>query len=155
LLNSSIALWRRLHLSASAQDNSRAVKAVQILGLPGVKENTKGTLEVENTDLHFVHGKQSVDVSASSIESVSRGANSQAAVGNTVSTLSMAAPYGSGRVLALLRMKINTLTTRHASLGTGHRWERSLLRSKFATTYDFAKKAAHVAHENFSTHAGR
>ena len=64
--------------SASAQD-SRAVKAVQILGLPGLKENTKGTLEVENTDLHFVHGKQNVDVSASSIESVSTGANSQVA----------------------------------------------------------------------------
>ena len=33
-------------------------------------------------------------------------------------------------VLALFRTKINTLTTRHASLGTGHRRERSLHRSK-------------------------
>jgi hypothetical protein len=78
-----------------------------------VKENTKGTPEVEKTDLHFVHGKQSVDVSASSIESVSTGANSQAAVGKTVSTLSMAAPYGSGWVLALFRTNINTLTIQY------------------------------------------
>jgi hypothetical protein len=115
--------------SASAQDNSRPVKAVQILGLPEVKENTKGTREVENTDLHFVHGKQSVDVSrygipvnrASSIESVSTGANSQAAVGETVSTLSLAAPYGSARALALFRTKINTLTIQYRdSAGTMH-----------------------------------
>jgi hypothetical protein len=77
-----------------------------------VKENTKGTPEVEKTDLHFVHGKQSVDLSASSIESVSTGANSQAAVGKTVST-SMAALYGSGWVLALFRTNINTLTIQY------------------------------------------
>jgi hypothetical protein len=65
--------------SARAQGNSRGVKAVQILGLPAVKESTKRTLEVENTDLHFLHGKQNVDVNASSIESVSTGANSQVA----------------------------------------------------------------------------
>jgi hypothetical protein len=78
-----------------------------------VKENTKGTPEVEKTDLHFVHGKQSVDLSASSIESVSTGANSQAAVGKTVSTLSMAALYGSGWVLALFRTNINALTIQY------------------------------------------
>ena len=68
---------------------------------------------MEKTDLHLVHGKQSVDVSASSIESVSTGANSQAAVGKTVSTLSIAAPYGSGWALALFRTNINTLTIQY------------------------------------------
>jgi hypothetical protein len=78
-----------------------------------MKENAEGTSEVENTDLHFVHGKQSVDVSASPIASVSTGANSRAAVGKTVSTLSMAAPYGSGRVLAFFRTNINKLTIQY------------------------------------------
>ena len=47
------------------------------------------------------------------IEDVVTGEDTQAAVGKTVSTLSMAAPYGSGRFLALFRTKFDTLTLRY------------------------------------------
>src|SRR6266853_636514 len=95
---------------ANAQRASGPVKVVQLTGLVGVKDNAKGTLSVENGQLHFVHGKASSDVSASSMQDVATAADSQRAVGGTIGLMSMAAPYGGGRVLSLFRKKIDTLT---------------------------------------------
>src|SRR6266566_1826658 len=94
----------------NAQQVSGPVKVVQLTGLVGVKDNAKGTLSVENGQLHFVHGKASSDVSASSMQDVATAADSQRAVGGTIGLMSMAAPYGGGRVLSLFRTKIDTLT---------------------------------------------
>src|SRR6202030_4499493 len=62
---------------------------------------------------HFSYGKKSSEVNTASIEDVVTGEDTQASVGKTVSTLSMAAPYGSGRFLALFRTKFDTLTLRY------------------------------------------
>jgi hypothetical protein len=97
----------------NAQQASGPVKAVQLTGLAGVKDNAKGTLSVENGQLHFVHGKASSDVSAASIQDVVTSADSQRAVGGTIGMMSMAAPYGGGRVLSLFRTKIDTLTVQY------------------------------------------
>ena len=99
--------------AASPQQVSKAVKVVQVTGLPGMKENVKGILSVENGNLHFVHGKATSDVSASLIQDVVTGSDSQKAVGKTVGTISMAAPYGGGRFLSLFRKKIDTLTVEY------------------------------------------
>jgi hypothetical protein len=99
---------------ANAQQSSKAAKnAIALTGLPGVKDNAKGTLTVESGKLHFSYGKKSSEVNVASIEDVVTGEDTQAAVGKTVSTLSMAAPYGSGRFLALFRSKFDTLTLRY------------------------------------------
>jgi len=99
---------------ANAQQSSKPDnKAIALTGLTGVKDNAKGKLTVENGKLHFVYGKKSSDIPVASIEDVVTGEDSQAAVGKTVSTLSMAAPYGSGRFLALFRTKFDTLTLRY------------------------------------------
>ena len=98
---------------ANAQQASGPVKVVQLTGLVGVKDYAKGTLSVENGQLHFVHGKASSDVSASSIQDVVTAADSQRAVGGTIGLMSMAAPYGGGRVLSLFRTKIDTLTVQY------------------------------------------
>ena len=98
---------------ATAQQNSGRVRAVQLTGLTGVKDNAKGTLNVENNQLHFVHGKTSSDVSTTSIEDVVTGADTKEAVGKTVGMMSMAAPYESGRFLSLFRKKIDTLTVQY------------------------------------------
>src|ERR1700746_425860 len=90
---------------ANAQQASGRVKVVQLTGIVGVKDNAKGTLGVENGQLHFVHGKSSSDVSASSIQDVFTAADCQRAVGGTIGLMSMAAPYGGGRVLSLFRKK--------------------------------------------------
>src|SRR5260370_7127325 len=77
----------------NAQATSGSVKAVQLTGLKGVKDNTKGTLSVENGNLHFVHGKENSDVKATSIQDVVTGADSRESVGNTVGIMASAAPY--------------------------------------------------------------
>jgi hypothetical protein len=99
---------------AGAQQTSKPVNnAIALTGLPGVKDNAKGRLRVENGKLVFSYGKKSADVSAPAIEDVVTGEDTQASVGKTISTLSMAAPYGSGRFLALFRSKFDTLTLRY------------------------------------------
>lgn len=99
--------------AASPQQISKAVKVVQLTGLPGMKENAKGILSVENGNLHFVHAKAISDVSASLIQDVVTGSDSQAALGKTAGIISMAAPYGGGRFLSLFRNKIDTLTVEY------------------------------------------
>ena len=105
--------------AANAQQVSGPVKVVQLTGLPGVKDNAKGTLNVENGELHFVHSKASFAVRAASIQDVVSSADSQRAVGGTIGLMSMAAPYGGGRVLSLFRTKIDTLTIQYRDADGG------------------------------------
>jgi hypothetical protein len=95
---------------AQAQQTSEPQKAVNLLGLVGVKVNAKGTLHVQSGKLHFVLGKSSTDIDATSIQDVLTGADSRKSVGKTVGFVSMAAPYGGGRFLSLFRTKVDTLT---------------------------------------------
>src|SRR5258706_15349949 len=87
----------------TAQEASGPVKAVQLIGLIGVKQNAKGTLKVENGNLHFVQGKTNSDINATSIQDVVTGDDTQRSVGGTVGVMSMAAPYGGGGVLRPFR----------------------------------------------------
>lgn len=97
----------------NAQQNPTVVKAVQLTGLPGVKDNAKGKLSVENGSLHFISAKTTSDVTARSIQDVVTDTDSQKAVGKTIGTLSMAAPYGGGRLISLFRKKVDTLTVEY------------------------------------------
>ena len=103
----------------NAQQVPGPVKVVQLTGLPGVKDNAKGTLDVEDGNLHFVHAKASSDVSAASIQDVVTGSDTQRAVGKTVGMISMAAPYGGGRFLSLFRSKLDTLTIQYRDTDGG------------------------------------
>src|SRR5258708_14155147 len=104
---------------ANAQRASGPVKVVQLTGLVGVKDSAKGTLSVENGQLHFVHGKASSDVSASSMQDVATAADSQRAVGGTIGLMSMAAPYGGGPALNLFLTKITPLTVQYRDADGG------------------------------------
>ena len=105
--------------TGTAQETPATVKAVQLIGLTGVKQNAKGTLKVENGNLQFVHGKAQSDVNAASIQDVVAGDDTQRAVGGTVGVISMAAPYGGGRFLSLFRKKIDTLTVQYRDVDGG------------------------------------
>ena len=98
---------------ANAQQSPTVVNAVQLTGLPGIKDNAKGKLSVENGILHFMSGKTSSEVTARSTEDVVTGSDSQKAVGKTIGIMSMAAPYGGGRIVSLFRKKIDTLTVEY------------------------------------------
>ena len=95
-------------------------QAVQLIGLVDVKQNTKGRLTVVNGNLRFTHDKRTVDVSAASIEDVVTGKDSQRVVGGTFGTVaSLAAPFGSGSALPLLRKKVETLTIQYRDANGG------------------------------------
>ena len=79
-----------------AQQAAVSTRATEITGLIGVKDNVEETLSVEGGNLHFVHGKASSDVSATSIEGLGTGTDSRKSVGQTVGMMSMAAPCGPG-----------------------------------------------------------
>jgi len=103
----------------NAQEPPAPVKAVQLIGLTGVKQNAKGTLKVKNGDLQFVHSKTNADITAASIQDIATGDDSQRSVGGTIGVMSMAAPYGGGRFLSLFRRKIDTLTIRYRDVDGG------------------------------------
>ena len=94
-------------------------KAVQLLGLAGVKNNTKGSLTVENGGLRFRHAKANTDLAASSVQDVVTGSDSQRMIRGTLGTLSMFGPYGSGRFLSLFRSKLDTLTIQYRDVNGG------------------------------------
>jgi hypothetical protein len=105
--------------SAGGAQQKQPTKAVHLTGMIGVKDNTKGSLTVENGDLHFVHSKTSSDLAPKSIRDVVTGSDSQRLIGGTVGTLSMFAPYGSGRFLSLFRSKLDTLTIQYLDADGG------------------------------------
>src|SRR5258708_12846585 len=103
----------------NAQEIPAPVKAVQLIGLTGVKQNAKGTLKVENGNLQFVHGKTNADINAASIQDVVTGDDTQRSVGGAVGVMSMAAPYGGGRFLSLFPKKIDTTNLQHPHMDRG------------------------------------
>lgn len=98
---------------AKSQQTSGPIKAVQLTGLAGVKDNAKGTLDVDHGNLRFAHDKKRLELGATSIQDVVTGGDSEEAVGKTIGMMSMAAPYGSGRFLSLFRKKIDTLSIQY------------------------------------------
>ena len=106
--------------TAHAQQAQTETQAVQVIGLAGLKENTKGRLTVVNGTLRFVYAKGNAEVAAASIEDVVTGKDSQRLIGGTVGTVaSLAAPYGSGSALPLLRKKVDTLTIQYRDADGG------------------------------------
>jgi hypothetical protein len=127
-------------------------KIVQLTGLVGVKDKTKGTLAVENGNLHFVYSKGNSDVAATSIQDVVTGSDSQRAIRGTVGTLTMIAPYGSGRFMSLFRSKIDTLTIQYRDADGGL---HGAIFSMPVGTAELIKKelTAHGAHTSIPTQA--
>src|SRR5258708_24907041 len=83
----------------TAQEAPGPVKAVQLIGLTGVKENAKGTLKVENGNLHFVRGKANTEVSDTSIQDVVTGADSEKSDCKSIGMICIVSPYGGCHLL--------------------------------------------------------
>ena len=95
------------------------IKAVELVGLAGIKDNTEGILTIEDGKLHFTHSKKTADIAATAMEDVITGAESQRVVRGTVGTLSMFGPYGSGRFLSLFRSNLDSLTIQYRDADGG------------------------------------
>lgn len=91
----------------------------QVLGLEGLKHNATGTLAAQSGSLVFTKGKKKAIVPAASITEVLTGKDTERAIGGTVGTLTMFAPYGGGRFLSLFRTKIDTLAIEYLDTSGG------------------------------------
>ncbi len=90
-----------------------SIKALQVIGMVCVKQNTKGNLKVNNGALTFASPKNICAVPAASIQDVVTGADSQRAIGGTVGEISRLAPFGGGTALSLLRSKVDIITIQY------------------------------------------
>jgi hypothetical protein len=106
-------------VSAGNAQQQQPTKAVQLTGLIGVKNNTNGSLTVEDGNLRFKHSKRTSELAATSMQDVVTGSDSQRVVGGTLGTMSLFAPYGSGRFLSLFRSKLDTLTIQYRDADGG------------------------------------
>jgi hypothetical protein len=101
----------RSAIGASQQQTS--TKSTAIIGLDGVKEKTKGTLNIEDKKLCFVHSGTTSQIPAPAMEDVVTGEDSQRVIRGTLGTISIFAPYESGRALSMLRSKLDSLTIQY------------------------------------------
>jgi len=102
-----------------AVKDPNGTKVTQLKGLPGVKDKTSGRLLVDGEKLHFTHEGKKVDLPTASVEDVITGGDSQRLIHGTLGTLSMFAPYESGRFLSLFRTKLDTLTIKYRDTDGG------------------------------------
>jgi hypothetical protein len=116
---SALSLVLILLFASAGNAQQQPTKAVQLTGLVGVKDNIKGTLAVESGALRFVHSKISSELAPGSMLDVVTGNDSQRVIGGTVGTMSLFAPYGSGRFLSLFRSKLDTLTIQYRDADGG------------------------------------
>jgi hypothetical protein len=129
-------------------------KSTAVIGLDGVKAKTAGTLNVEDGKLCFVHSGNKSQISAAAMEDVVTGEDSQRVIRGTLGTLSMFAPYESGRALSLLRSKIDNLTIQYRAndgglhgavftmpVGTAEPFKQELIAQGAHTTIHPAKNA--------------
>jgi hypothetical protein len=120
-----LAAMAALATSSFAQQSTQQattdapIKVVVIKGLPGVKDNTKGTLIIGDGSMHFAHEALKTDLATHSIEDVVTGDDSQRVIRGTVGTLSWFAPYGAGRFLSLFRSKLDSVTIKYRDTDGG------------------------------------
>jgi len=103
----------------SEQPAPSSFSVVHVIGLEGIKHNTKGTVSVAKDTLEFATGPTKSDLSTASMQEVLTGADSQRVIGGTLGFLSGFAPYESGRFLSLFRKKIDTLTIQYRDANGG------------------------------------
>jgi hypothetical protein len=96
-----------------ATGTAAGTKVTQFMGLEGVKPRTGGTITLDGGNLQFTSSNGKASVPLNSVEDVVTGNDSQRVFRGTFGTLTMFAPYGSGRFLSLFRSKLDTLTIQY------------------------------------------
>ncbi len=81
-----------------------------VIGGETLKNNSVGTLSVVGSSLLFVSGKHKVNVDAPSILDISTHDDSRQDITGAAKVVTMAIPYGGGRVLSLFSHGVDVLT---------------------------------------------
>jgi hypothetical protein len=132
----------------------KPTKSTAIIGLDGVREKTKGTLNIDDEKLCFVQSGSTSQIPAAAMEDLITGEDSQRVIRGTLGTLSMFAPYESGRALSMLRSKLDSLTIQYRDndgglhgavftmpVGTAEPFKQELIAQGAHTTIHAAKNA--------------
>jgi hypothetical protein len=114
-----LSAWSAPSVFAKPQQAPANFRVVHVIGMQGVKPNTKGKVTVSKDALEFASGTNKSEILTPSIQDALTGADSQRLIGGTLGTLSTFAPYGSGRFLSLFRTKLDTLTIAYRDSGGG------------------------------------
>jgi hypothetical protein len=88
-------------------------RVIGVLGFEDIKKNEKCQLEITTAAIRLKGAKSTVELAPSSIEDVLTGDDSARLVSGFLGTLTMFAPYSSGRFLSLFRKKLDTLTIQY------------------------------------------
>jgi hypothetical protein len=119
LLDSRIALGAALSACSwlaapcGAQQAAPVTGVVEVIGMAGIKEHAKGSLAIDGGNLQFSNSKAKASVAIVSLQDIVTGNDSQRVLHGTLGTLTMFAPYESGRFLSLFRSKLDTLTIQY------------------------------------------
>jgi hypothetical protein len=90
-----------------------------VMGFQDIKRNENCDIDVGANSVHLKGKTAGVDVATSSIEDILTGEDSTRLVGGFIGTLTIAAPYESGRFLSLFRKKLDTLTIEYRDADGG------------------------------------
>lgn len=123
------ALWLCSGIGALAQSaahplNANApfsIRAIHVLGLTNTKNNSNGTLSIQDGVLHFQpNGKPDAQVNIASIRDLFLGEESKQVGGLPMKLGKAAAPYGGGRIVSLFaHKKYDTLTLEYVDSNGG------------------------------------
>jgi hypothetical protein len=115
-------LWLALPPQTPAQQAPKPdspTKVTSVLGFEDLKKKEKCQLEISATAIRLKGAKSTVELAPSSIEDVLTGDDSARLVGGFLGTLTMFAPYSSGRFLSLFRTKLDTITIQYRDADGG------------------------------------
>jgi hypothetical protein len=118
----TMALSSIVALTASAtvaQQPVTGTRVVHFTGLDGIKPKAKGSLTIDSGNFQFTGSGAKASLPLPSIEDVVTGNDSQRVFRGTFGTLTMFAPYGSGRFLGLFRSRLDTLTIQYRDADGG------------------------------------
>jgi len=124
-LKSSALVTLLLGVAAASAQTPDQKPVRHLIGMEEIKRNANGQLTVQNGALLFKASKTEAQVPVSTIEDIFIGAETTQGGGKTgkvLKTASMAAPYGTGRMMTLvLRTKVDVLTVPyHTTNGALH-----------------------------------
>jgi hypothetical protein len=91
-----------------------------VIGGEKIKNGSQGTLSIIGNSLEFATPKAKVDVDASSILDVSTNEDSRQDITGAAKVVTMAIPYGGGRVLSLFSHKVDVLTLEFRNVNGGY-----------------------------------
>lgn len=84
-----------------------------VIGCENIKPNKKGTISVVPTGLQFATDKDTAAISTASIEDIFVGNQSRQDVTGAGKAVTMAIPYGGGRIVSLFSHKVQVLTVEY------------------------------------------